>query len=83
MGRSRVYLGVHFANDDFQGQTLGLSVADSIFKDQKDPAATNIKSFDASDKTIPTTKNLKSVFVSNSAQSGFYGFCNITGIFKR
>ncbi|MDD5272070.1 MAG: vanadium-dependent haloperoxidase, partial [Methylovulum sp.] len=25
-GRSRIYLGVHFGNDDYQGQTLGLTV---------------------------------------------------------
>jgi hypothetical protein len=37
-GRSRLYLGVHYGNDDFQGQTLGLSVADAILADQQDPA---------------------------------------------
>jgi hypothetical protein len=70
-GRSRIYLGVHFANDDYQGQTLGLNVADQILKDQTDPAVAKIAVL--SGANIANAKNLKSIFVANSAASGFFG----------
>ena len=62
---------MHFANDDYQGQTLGLSVADQILKDQTDPAVAKVAAL--SGANIANAKNLKSIFVSNSALSGFFG----------
>ncbi|MEY3786638.1 MAG: hypothetical protein RLZ75_845 [Pseudomonadota bacterium] len=71
-GRSRIYLGVHFANDDFQGQTLGLSVADKIINDQKDPAVVGLSIYN-SGHNIASAENLYKIFVKNSNVSGFYG----------
>ena len=70
-GRSRIYLGVHFANDDYQGQTLGLSIADAIIKDQTDPAAAKLSVY--SGVNVANAKNLKSIFTSNSDKSGVFG----------
>ncbi|MDO9104394.1 MAG: vanadium-dependent haloperoxidase [Methylovulum sp.] len=71
-GRSRIYLGVHFGNDDYQGQTLGLSVADSIINSKTDPAVANLKVFWGNAST-PNIKHLKSILVADSANSGFFG----------
>lgn len=71
-GRSRIYLGVHFANDDYQGQSLGLAVADTILSEQKDPAVIGITPFQG-DASIATAKNLYNIFVADPANSGFYG----------
>ncbi|QWF72050.1 vanadium-dependent haloperoxidase [Methylomonas paludis] len=71
-GRSRIYLGVHYGIDDFQGQTLGLSFADHVLSAQADPAirGTNIYRGNSS---VVSIGNLYSTFVTNSAVSGFYG----------
>jgi hypothetical protein len=71
-GRSRLYLGVHYGNDDFQGQTLGLSVADAILADQQDPAVQGVTRF-TGHKNAASARNLYSIFVNNSDISGFYG----------
>ena len=71
-GRSRIYLGVHFANDDYQGQTLGLSVADQIINAQVDPAISG-KSIYKGSATVGTGANLRKLFVNNSSVSGFFG----------
>lgn len=71
-GRSRIYLGVHYGNDDFQGQSLGLSVADKIIKDQKDPAVADISIFHGGRK-VASAENLYSLFVKNASKSGFFG----------
>lgn len=71
-GRSRVYLGVHYGNDDFQGQSLGLSVADAILDSQQDPAVKGVKLFKGK-KNVATAKNLRTLFVDYSELSGFFG----------
>jgi len=71
-GRSRIYLGVHYGNDDFQGQSLGLAVADKIIKEHKDPAVAGLSIYYGNHK-VASAENLYSLFVKNSADSGFYG----------
>ncbi|MCX7099414.1 MAG: vanadium-dependent haloperoxidase [Methylococcales bacterium] len=71
-GRSRIYLGVHYGNDDYQGQTLGLAVADTIIKSKKDPAAANLSIY-AGNRNVANLNNLYAIFTKNSAVSGFYG----------
>ncbi len=71
-GRSRIYLGVHYGNDDFQGQSLGLSVADAILADQQDPAVRGVAIYPGN-KNVATAKNLRDIFINNSDVSGFYG----------
>jgi hypothetical protein len=71
-GRSRIYLGVHYANDDYQGQSLGLAVADTIIKSQKDPAAARLSVYKGN-RNVANLNNLYAIFTINSAVSGFYG----------
>ncbi len=71
-GRSRIYLGVHYGNDDFQGQSLGLAVADEIIEDQKDPAVRGLTIY-RGNANVASAKNLHRIFVANSDLSGFYG----------
>lgn len=71
-GRSRIYLGVHYGNDDFQGQSLGLSVADEIIEAQTDPAVRGLSIYRGNDN-VATADNLYEIFVKNSDVSGFYG----------
>jgi hypothetical protein len=71
-GRSRIYLGVHFGNDDYQGQILGLTVADAIIKAKTDPATADL-SVSWGNPSIPNKKHLKSILISDSANSGFFG----------
>ena len=71
-GRSRLYLGVHYGNDDFQGQSLGLAVADKIIKEHKDPAVAGVSIYHGN-REVASAKNLYSIFVKKSADSGFYG----------
>lgn len=72
-GRSRIYLGVHFGNDDYQGQTLGLRVADAIINAKTDPATIGLSIFWGNSPSIAHIKNLKAILASNSANSGFFG----------
>jgi hypothetical protein len=71
-GQSRLYLGIHFGNDNYQGQTLGLAVADAIIKSKTDPAAAGLSVFEGG-RDIPTAKRLRSILVADSANSGFFG----------
>jgi len=71
-GRSRIYLGVHYGNDDFQGQSLGLAVADKIIKEHKDPAVAGLSIYHGN-REVASAENLHSLLVKNSADSGFYG----------
>ncbi|MGZ5053524.1 MAG: vanadium-dependent haloperoxidase [Methylobacter sp.] len=71
-GRSRIYLGVHYGNDDFQGQSLGLAVADKIIKERKDPAVAGLSIY-YGNREVASAENLHSLLVKNSADSGFYG----------
>jgi len=74
-GQSRLYLGVHFGNDNFQGQTLGLLVADTIINAQLDPAIQGLKVYRGS-SSVATGGNLHSILVNNSNVSGFFGLSN-------
>ena len=71
-GRSRIYLGVHFGNDNYQGQTLGLTVADAIIK-AKNEAATSDLNIYYGTASVANTKNLKSILITDSADTGYYG----------
>jgi hypothetical protein len=71
-GRSRIYLGVHYGNDDFQGQSLGLAVADKIIKEHKDPAVAGLSIYHGN-REVASAENLYPLLVKNSADSGFYG----------
>jgi hypothetical protein len=69
-GASRIYLGVHFGFDNLQGQLLGLSVADTIIKNQKDPATSGLvikKNVDSS------YVNLKNTLLKNPDVYGYFG----------
>ena len=71
-GRSRIYLGVHYGNDDFQGQSLGLAVADEIIEDHRDPAVHGIATYPGN-INVATANHLRNIFVKHSDLSGFYG----------
>ena len=71
-GRSRLYLGVHFGNDDFQGQSLGIAVADAIILSHDDPASEYLSIYQGN-PNVASARHLYSLFVKNSAVSGFYG----------
>lgn len=71
-GRSRLYLGVHYGTDDFQGQTLGLAVADQIINAQVDPAIKGLSVYKGN-SSVATGANLRNIFVNNSSVSGFFG----------
>ncbi|MGD0961227.1 MAG: vanadium-dependent haloperoxidase [Methylomonas sp.] len=74
-GESRLYLGVHFGNDNFQGQTLGLSVADLIINQQIDPAIQGLRVY-RGNSSVASGANLHRILVNDSADSGFFGLSN-------
>jgi hypothetical protein len=63
---------VHFGNDDYQGQWLGLAVADAILKAHTDPASAGVSIFTGG-VNVASAPHLYPLFVTNSAISGFYG----------
>lgn len=71
-GESRLYLGVHFGNDNYQGQTLGLAVADAILSAHTDPAVAGVSSY-IGGAGVASTPHLYSILVSDPANSGFFG----------
>ena len=71
-GRSRIYLGVHYGIDDFQGQTLGLSLADHVLSAHAEPALTGVNAYHGNNSVV-SVANLYINFVANQADSGFYG----------
>ncbi len=71
-GQSRIYLGVHFGADNFQGQTLGLAVGDLIVNAQLDPAVAGVKTYKGN-ASVATGANLHNILVNNSTNSGFFG----------
>jgi hypothetical protein len=71
-GQSRLYLGVHFGNDNYQGQALGLAVADALIAAQLDPAVSGVKTFRGHEK-VANAENLHKILVHNKADSGFFG----------
>jgi hypothetical protein len=68
-GASRLYLGVHYGYDNFQGQLIGLEVADSILR-STDPAAVGLR--------IPDSRaslfNLERTLLARRDLYGFYGY---------
>ncbi|WP_374089470.1 vanadium-dependent haloperoxidase [Methylomicrobium lacus] len=71
-GQSRIYLGVHFGIDNYQGQSLGLAVADAIIHEHKDPATKGLAIYKGK-PTVASARNLYSLLVKDSANSGFFG----------
>lgn len=71
-GNSRLYLGVHFGTDNYQGQTLGLAVADAIINAHTDPAVAGISVYTGGAQ-VASAPHIYSILVSNSASTGFYG----------
>jgi hypothetical protein len=71
-GQSRLYLGVHFGTDNYQGQSLGLAVADAIIRAHTDPAVAGIAVYKGS-PNVASASHLWSILVSDSVNSGFYG----------
>lgn len=71
-GQSRIYLGVHFGIDNYQGQSLGLAVADSIIKAHTDPASAGLNVY-VGNSSVASTPHLYNLLASDSANSGFFG----------
>ena len=71
-GNSRIYLGVHFGIDNYQGQQLGLGIADAIITGKKDPAATGLKVF-AGGAKVASAKNLRRLLIADAANTGYFG----------
>jgi len=73
-GQSRLYLGVHFGTDNYQGQSLGLAVADAIIKSNSDPALDGVTVFNGL-SNVASAPHLWSILTSGSGPiySGFYG----------
>lgn len=71
-GESRLYLGVHFGNDNYQGQTLGLSVADAVINAHTDPAVAGLIVYTGS-ASVASAPHLYSLLTNDSANSGFFG----------
>lgn len=75
-GASRLYLGVHFGFDNFQGQLLGTSVADAIILRSGDPAAAGVKvkespvSIDRLERTLLRHPELYGLFESDPSVRG-------------
>ena len=71
-GQSRLYLGVHFGNDNNQGQTLGLAVADAIIGARTDPASAGVNIYTGG-AGVASAPHLYNILVSGSSSSGFFG----------
>lgn len=71
-GRSRIYLGVHFGTDNYQGLSLGLTVADAIIKAKNDVATSDLNIY-YGDTSVANIKNLKSILIADSDNTGYYG----------
>ena len=68
-GASRIYLGVHFGYDNWQGQWLGLSVAAAIIQGRTDPAAKGVLPRESQ----VSLENLARTLSSHSDLYGYYG----------
>jgi len=69
-GASRLYLGVHFGYDNWQGQWLGLAVADTIILGGTDPAANGV----LPRPSHVSLDNLARTLSSRSDLYGYFGF---------
>jgi hypothetical protein len=67
-GASRLYLGVHYGHDNFQGQLIGLEVADTILR-SSDPAAAGLRIPDSPASLF----NLERTLLARRDLYGFYG----------
>jgi len=72
-GQSRIYLGVHFGIDNYQGQSLGLAVADAIINAHQDPAVKDLAVYQGG-RNVASARNLYALLARNPAASGFFGF---------
>jgi hypothetical protein len=72
-GQSRIYLGVHYGIDNYQGQYLGLAVADKILRSRLDPAVKGIDRREDDRKRSINLRNLRFVLVRDSGNSGYFG----------
>lgn len=74
-GASRLYLGVHFGFDNYQGQLLGLAVADTIIESD-DPAAKDLhKVSDAPG----SAKKIKATLLKSPEIYGYFGLSTVAG----
>jgi hypothetical protein len=71
-GQSRLYLGVHFGTDNYQGQSLGLAVADAILGAHTDPASAGVSAYVGA-AGVASAPHLYTLLVAGSSNSGFYG----------
>jgi len=69
-GASRLYLGVHYGTDNYQGQVLGLAVADAILHSD-DPAASGLKPLRVSYPGSP--ENLEATLARDPETYGYFG----------
>ena len=75
-GASRLYLGVHFGFDNFQGQLLGTEIADAIIVRSDDPAAAGLSikrsavSLDRLQWTLLKSPDLYGVFGQDAGLRG-------------
>ena len=67
-GASRLYLGVHYGNDNLQGQLIGLEVADAVLR-SNDPAAKGLRVVESPASLF----NLERTLLSRRDLYGFYG----------
>ncbi len=67
-GASRLYLGVHYGHDNFQGQLIGLEVADAILH-SSDPAARGLRVPDSPASPF----NLERTLLARRDLYGLYG----------
>lgn len=68
-GASRIYLGVHWGYDNYQGQLLGLEVADAILVTSSDPAATGVRIRQSPASLV----NLRRTLLQRVDLYGFFG----------
>lgn len=71
-GNSRIYLGVHFGIDNYQGQQLGLAIADAVINGHTDPAAAGLSVYGGG-PGVATAARLRELLAADSVNSGYFG----------
>ncbi|MFO0687853.1 MAG: vanadium-dependent haloperoxidase [Myxococcota bacterium] len=73
-GASRLYLGVHYGFDNYQGQRLGLAVADEILLRSSDPAVKGLRIRLARVRQAPASLlNIRRTLLSRPDLYGYFG----------